>query len=87
MNAGAWHGHQRRGPQVALVYGPEDLATGPRQAQHAQRHPKLRHLPLPKAGLLIRAIGKDGRTHYREAARSRANDRAVIHLVPPEFTA
>ena len=83
MNAGAWHGLQWR-----LVYGPEDLATGPRQAQHAQRHhPKLRHLPLPKAGLLIRAIGKDGKVYYREAARSRANDKAVINLVPPEFTA
>ena len=75
--ADLWQGRQWR-----LVYSSEDLETGPRQCQHAQRHPKLRHLPLPKAGLLVRALAKDGRDYYRETARSHANEKHVINLVP-----
>jgi hypothetical protein len=77
MNAEAWKGHHWR-----LVYGPKDLETGPRQCVHAQRNPKLRHLPLPKAGLLVRVLAKDGREYCRESARSRANADGVINLVP-----
>ena len=72
---------------MALVYGPNDLATGGNRCVHAQCNPRLRHLPLPRAGLLILAIAKDGKTCYREPARSRANPGAVINLLPPEFTA
>ena len=50
-----------------------------------QRHPKLRHLPLPKAGLLVRCVDKDGREWCREAARSRRNDTGIINLIPVEF--
>ena len=31
-----------------MVYGPKDLATGSRKCRHAQRNPRMRHLPLPK---------------------------------------
>jgi hypothetical protein len=71
-----------KGRQWRLVYGPKDLDTGPLQCVHAQCNPRLRHLPLPKAGLLVRCLAKDGRDYYRETARSRANANAVISLVP-----
>ena len=67
---------------MALVYGPKDLDTGSAQCVHAQCNPAHRHLPLPKAGLLVRCLAKDGRDYYRETARSRANANAVINLVP-----
>ena len=72
-----WQGRQWR-----LVYGPKDLDTGSAQCVHAQCNPAHRHLPLPKAGLLVRCLAKDGRDYYRETARSRANANAVINLVP-----
>jgi hypothetical protein len=76
---------QWQGRQWRLVYGPKDLETGTRKCVHAQRHPKLRHLPPPKAGLLVRCIAKDGREYCRETARSRRNDHGVINLIPVEF--
>ena len=75
--ADLWQGRQWR-----LVYGPQDLDTGSNRCVHAQRNPRMRHLPLPKAGMLVRALAKDGRDYYRETARSRANANAVINLVP-----
>ena len=45
----------------------------------------MRHLPLPKAGLLVRCIDKDGREWCRETARSRRNERGLINLIPVEF--
>ena len=75
-----WQGRQWR-----FVWGPKDLETGTRKCRHAQRHPRMRHLPLPRAGLLVHCIAKDGRTYSRETARSRRNDRAVINLIPVEF--
>ena len=75
-----------KGRQWRLVYGPKDLETGSQKCRHAQRHPGMRHLPLPKAGLLVHVIDKDGVLHHRETARSRRNAAAVINLVPTEFT-
>ena len=68
-----------------MVYGPKDLDTGTRQCRHAQQNPRLRHLPLPKAGMLVRCLTKDGTDCYREAARSRRNDKGLINLIPVEF--
>ena len=45
-----WQGRQWR-----MVYGPQDLDTGTKRCLHAQRNPRLRYLPLPRAGLLVRA--------------------------------
>ena len=74
-----------KGRQWRLVYFAKDLDTDTRRCVHAQRHPKLRHLPLPKAGLLVRCVDKDGREWCREAARSRRNDTGIINLIPVEF--
>ena len=67
-----------------MVYGPKDLATGTRKCRHAQRNPRFRHLPLPKAGMLVRCLTKDGTDCYRQTARSRANDKGIINLIPVE---
>ena len=45
----------------------------------------MRHLPLPKAGLLVRCLTKDGTDCCRETARSRRNERGLINLIPWEF--
>ena len=55
MSADLWRGRQWR-----MVYGPKDLETGTRKCRHAQRNPRMRHLPLPKAGLLVRCLTRDG---------------------------
>ena len=75
-----WQGRQWR-----MVYGPNDLETGTRKCLHAQRNPRMRHLPLPKAGLLVRCLTKDGTECCRETARSRRNDHGIINLIPVEF--
>ena len=80
--ADPWQGRQWR-----LVYGPKDLDTGTRQCVHAQRHPRMRHLPPPKAGMNVRVLAKDGREYNRETARSRRTDAGVINLIPVEFEA
>ena len=56
-----------------MVYAPDDLATGPKQCQHAQRSPGLAHLPLPKGGCCITAVCKDGSFVTRTVARTKAN--------------
>lgn len=68
-----------------MVYGPNDLETGTKRCRHAQRNPRMRHLPLPKAGLLVRCLTGDGAECCRETARSRRNDKHVINLIPVEF--
>ena len=85
MSDDLWKGYQRRGPQVALVYGPKDLDTGTRKCLHAQRNPRLRHLPLSKAGLLVRCLTRDGTDCCRETTRSRRNEAGIINLIPVEF--
>ena len=77
--ADLWQGRQWR-----MVYGPNDLDTGTRKCRHAQRHPRMRHLPLPKAGMLVRCLQKDGTDCHRQTARSRRNDKGIINLVPVE---
>ena len=68
-----------------MVYSKTDLETGTRKCLHAQRNPKLRHLPLPRAGLLVRCLQKDGTDCYRETARSRRNEAGIINLIAYEF--
>ena len=65
-----------------LVYAPDDLDTGPRQCRHAQRALGLRHLPLPKAGLPVSCVAKDGSILTRTVARTKANAQHVINLTP-----
>ncbi|MDE0228013.1 MAG: hypothetical protein OXJ62_04075 [Spirochaetaceae bacterium] len=77
--------HDWKGRAWRMVYGPKDLDTGTRKCLHAQRNPRLLHLPLPKAGTLVRAITKDGTDCCRETARSRRNDKGIINLIPVEF--
>ena len=69
-----------RGRQWRFVYGPEDLDIGGPRCRHAQRHPRMRHLPLPKAGLAVLVLDKDGVEHHRATARSRTNRQAIINL-------
>lgn len=80
MPADLWQGRQWR-----MVYSKDDLDTGTRKCLHAQRNPRLRHLPLPKAGLLVRCLTKDGTECCRETARSRRNEAGIINLIPVEF--
>ena len=68
-----------------IVYGPKDLETGTVRCVHAQRHPKLRHLPPPKAGMNVLCLAKDGRSYNRETARSGRSAAGVINLIPVEF--
>ena len=51
-----WYGNGGRFVSWRMVYAPDDLDTGPRQCQHAQRCPGLSHLPLPKGGYCITAV-------------------------------
>ena len=62
------------------IYAPDDLETGPRQCQHAQRCPGLSHLPLPKGGYCITAVCKEGSFVTRTVARTKANCNHVVNL-------
>ena len=62
-----------------LVYGPLDLETASRGAQHAQAHPlrRERRAPVPA---IISALAKDGQVYTVRTRRSRPGCTGVIRI-------